>query len=130
MATEWKDDPDIEALPDDEDAEDKVNYDPDTGRWLGKALDDGTGRNVYYVNVDGTRSRRMPRGYVPELLENGERRYYFRKTCIRCRRTDIAPICLTMGNGEVAFSLNLCNSLHIKTVPGTTRLRGNASAFY
>ena len=125
---EWKDDPDVEA--EEADANDLVNWDSE-GRWLGKCLDDGTGRNVYYVNVDGSRSRRQPRGYVVELLDNGDRRYYYRNTCIRCRRTKVAPIVFFgVGPGEIAFSLNLCDDCHVKTVPGTTRLRGNASAFY
>ena len=126
-AVEWVDDADVEEA---EEGVSLVNYDL-CGRWLGKCLDDGTGRNVYYVNVDGTRSRRQPAGYEVELLDNGDRRYYYRNTCIRCRRTKVAPIVLFgVGPGDVAFSLNICDDCHIKTVPGTTRLRGNAAAFY
>lgn len=108
-----------------EDEDSPINY--LDGVWLGKCLDDGTGRNVYYLNNDGSRSRRVPRGYIPEVLLNGERRFYYRNTCIRCRRAKQVPIYLTSGPGEIAFSINLCDECHVKTVPGINRLRGNSA---
>jgi len=111
---------DADVVPLEEEEAEKV--------WDGVCLDDGTGRDVYYVSRDGTRSRRKPPGYVVELLANGDRRYYYRKTCIRCRRNNVAPIFLTFGPGEVAYSLNICDDCHIRTTPGTTRLRGNGEA--
>ena len=97
------------------------------GPWLGVCLDDGTGRDVYYVSSDGSRSRRTPAGYEPELLANGERRYYYRNTCIRCRKTKQAAVFLSMGPGEVGFCYNLCIDCHLRQVPGTTRLRDNGA---
>lgn len=133
---EWKDDEDVLKEEEAEAAAAAASQSnaalpshDDNGKWLGVCLDDGTGRNVYFVSPDGTRSRRAPEGYEPEYFSNGERRYYYRNTCIRCRRTKQAPIFLTYSLGGMAYSLNMCDECHLKTVPGTTRLRGNSVAF-
>ena len=126
---EWKDDDDVLAEEEEERKSDALNYNSD-GLWLGKCLDDGTGRDVYFVSPDGNRSRRAPKGYVPEKLLNGERKYYYRGNCIRCRKQKQAAVFLSAGPGEFGFSCNLCPECHIKQVPGTTRLRGNGDVFY
>ena len=94
--------------------------------WPGVCLDDGTGRDVYYVKRDfSVRQRRVPHGYRPEHLENGERRYYYRKTCIRCRKFHQVPILMSYESGSIAYSLNYCEECMLVTTPGTSRLRGN-----
>jgi hypothetical protein len=67
----------------------------DEQQWKGVCLDDGTGRNVYFVDTAGVvrlevntalvfdsvfvqRTRKEPENYVPEIFENGDRRYYYR----------------------------------------------------
>ena len=130
---EWKDDDDVaqanDAAEEEERASEALNYNSD-GVWLGKCLDDGTGRDVYYMSPDGTRSRRAPKGYVPERLANGDRRYYYRNTCIRCRKAKQAAVFLAIGPGETGTSFNLCVDCHIRQCPGTSRMRGNAAVFF
>ena len=61
--------------------------------WKGTCYDDGTGRNVYFIDKNGAKFRKMPENYVPALFlvdEDDEednhpvfgclqmRRYYFR----------------------------------------------------
>jgi len=89
--------------------------------------DDGTGRNVYYINRAGVRSRRVPDDYVPEYLENGERRYYFRGQCIRCRKEDTPAILLIANQGNLGYSLNICDTCIVSTCPGIKRIRGNGT---
>jgi hypothetical protein len=99
--------------------------------WQGVCLDDGTGRDVYYVKVDGSmRQRKVPHGYRPEYFGNGERRYYYRKACIRCRKWHQPHIFMTRNGGSEGFSINYCEDCHITTTPGTTRLRGNGSVIW
>ena len=101
------------------------------GVWQGRCLDDGTGRNVYFVSKSGKRTRREPVGYVEEKLENGDKKFYYRTICIRCRKIKSPPYLLTKGPGKIAFSYNLCEECMIKTVPsGISRLRGNTNEIY
>ena len=72
---------------DEEEEEEEEGINDPNFIWDGVCLDDGTGRDVYFVKIDGSvRQRRVPHGYRPEYLDNGERRYYYRKVCIRCRK--------------------------------------------
>ena len=89
--------------------------------------DDGTGRNVYYINRAGVRSRRVPDDYNPEYLENGERRYYFRGQCIRCRKEDTPAILLIANKGNLGYSLNICDTCIVATCPDIKRIRGNGT---
>jgi len=99
--------------------------------WDGACLDDGTGRDVYYVKIDGSvRQRKVPHGYRPEYLDNGERKYYFRKACIRCRKWHQPPMFLSKGSGSIGYSLNYCEDCHIDTTPGISRVRGNGDAIW
>lgn len=50
----------------------------DSTPWEGYCLDDGTGQNVHYVNVNETQTRKKPKGFKFELFDNGDRRYYNR----------------------------------------------------
>lgn len=94
--------------------------------WKGICYDDGTGRNVYYVDDTGYRQRKMPDNYVPEYFESGDRRYYFRGLCIRCRQPT-PSILLTTERGVTGFCLNICENCIITSVGGfgTLRSRGD-----
>lgn len=89
--------------------------------------DDGTGRNVYYINRAGIRTRRVPDDYIPEYLENGERRYYFRGQCIRCRKEGTPALLLIADKGNLGYSLNVCDTCIMATCLGIKRIRGNGS---
>eukprot|EP00981_Chlorochromonas_danica_P010202 scaffold3057_cov163-Ochromonas_danica.AAC.8 len=73
--------------------------------WDGICLDDGSGKNVHYIDKSGKRSRNMPPNYIPETFSNGLRRYYFRGRCIRCRK-DFAPSYLTAERGDLIWNAN------------------------
>ncbi len=90
-------------------------------KWI--CLDDGTGRNVFYISPTGERRRNRPAEFEPEYLLNGKRRYYFRGSCIRCRKK-ITLIALFGGPGGTAYSMNYCEDCLIATSPGVSRLRG------
>ena len=118
-----------EPEPEEEEEEEGIN-DPNF-HWQGVCLDDGTGRDVYYVKRDGSmRQRKKPHGYCEEYLDNGERMYYYRKACIRCRKWHQEPIFLSYGSGSSAFSVNYCEECLIVTTPGLTRLRGNGALIW
>jgi hypothetical protein len=97
--------------------------------WEGKCFDDGSGRNVYYVDKDGKRSRITPDNFAPEFFADGTRRYYFKGQCIRCREESPA-IFLVDELGEMAFSLNFCKSCILATTPSISKLRGNNRLIY
>jgi hypothetical protein len=75
--------------------------------WDGICLDDGTGRNVIYVSSHGQKTRNIPNNYVPSFFENGRRHYYYRGSCIGCRRPS-PPCLLSKDDGDVVFSFNYC----------------------
>lgn len=95
-----------------------------TETWRGVCLDDGTGRNVYYVDENGQRSRKVPDNYVPEVFENGDRRYYFRGICIRCRK-ETPSLFITKGPEFEAFCLNYCYSCTLITSGEINNIKGN-----
>ena len=99
--------------------------------WKGVCLDDGTGRDVYYVDENGGgRSRRKPRGYKEELFENGDRIYYYRQKCIRCRKVKQPGIFLTHTSSSIGYSINYCEDCHVSSTPGITRVRGNGDGIW
>jgi hypothetical protein len=111
-----------------EGVEEEEEEDPNLidGVWHGRCLDDGTGRDVYYLGENGNRSRRQPVGYIPEYLDNGDRRYYFRKQCIRCRKKDVPAHLLSYERGAYATSFNYCaDCLKATTTPSISRVLGN-----
>jgi len=89
--------------------------------------DDGTGRNVYYINRKGIRSRKVPNDYIPEYLDNNERKYYFRGQCIRCRKEDTPALLLIANKGNLGYSLNICDTCIITTCQNIKRIRGNGT---
>lgn len=89
--------------------------------------DDGTGRNVYYINRKGVRSRKVPDDYIPEYLDNNERKYYFRGQCIRCRKENTPALLLIANKGNLGYSLNICDTCIVTTCPSIKRLRGNGT---
>lgn len=107
---------------------DGVGEEENVGVWKGVCLDDGTGRNVYFVSDSGERSRRVPHNYIPELFPNGERRYYYRLSCIRCRKAPAPSVFITKWPYEEAVSYNMCEECLVTTTFGITRVRGNGSA--
>ena len=98
--------------------------------WKGVCLDDGTGRDVYYVDEAGGRSRRKPKGYQQEYFENGDKRYYYRQKCIRCRKARQPAVFMTHTSSSVGYSLNYCEDCHVATTEGITRVRGNGDAIW
>lgn len=114
-----------------EEEEEEEEFDLDeNGVWRGVCLDDGTGRDVYYVDTRGIRSRREPPGYVPEHFENGDRRYYYRQKCIRCRKAKQPAIFMSHSASGVGFSLNYCADCHIASTAGISRLNVNGDAIW
>lgn len=115
-----------------------------TGEW--KCIDDGTGRNVLYVNtVTGDRRRKEPPEYVAERLANGARKFYFKGVCVRCRKktgqvvlcvplqpTHVHALMIGATDGALCiFSANYCEDcLLCTTLPQIKRLRGNVAAVY
>ena len=86
-------------------------------KWSGYCLDDGTGRNVYYVNhVDGAMSRACPPNFIQETFETGHHQYYFRGNCIRCR-LKVFPSVFSKNNGSELFALNFCHNCILDTTP-------------
>ncbi len=102
----------------------------ENGVWRGVCLDDGTGRDVYYVDSRGIRSRRQPPGYQPEYFENDDRRYYYRQKCIRCRKAKQPAIFMSHNAGGCGYSLNYCEDCHIASTIGITRLNVNGDAIW
>ena len=119
-------------------------------RWDGVCVDDGTGRNVYYVSPDGQvrqtiaadtvsccyfnftiiftqSSRNEPEGYTPACFETGERKYYFRGNCVRCRNAMKQSV-LSKNKSMIVYSFNLCENCLLATTPGIGKLRGNGGA--
>jgi hypothetical protein len=117
------------AEREEEEVEEEFDLD-ENGNWRGVCLDDGTGRDVYYIDTRGIRSRREPPGYHPEYFENGDRRYYYRQKCIRCRKAKQPAIYMTDGAGGVGYSLNYCSDCHIAATAGIKRLNGNGEGIY
>ena len=115
-----------------------------TSPWKGVCYDDGTGRNVYYIDQKGAKFRKMPDNYVPEMFpvnENDEednhpvfgclnmRRYYFRNACIRCRQPTF-NIFIARSKFEKAFALNYCAKCIITVTPGINRISGNGDTIW
>ena len=120
---------DLQSEHEEEELQHDETDDPDYV-WKGVCLDDGTGRDVYYVDEAGGRSRRMPKGYQQEYYENGDKRYYFRQKCIRCRKAKQPAVFMTHTSSSVGYSLNYCEDCHIATTEGITRARGNGDAIW
>jgi len=114
------------------------------GIWKGICYDDGTGRNIYYVDSSGVKSRRMPENYVPEMFPVDEedeedndpifgclsmRRYYFRNSCIRCKQTT-PLIFISRSSSNKAFSLNYCAKCTVQVTPGINRITGNGNEIW
>lgn len=98
--------------------------------WKGVCCDDGTGRNVYYISLDGkNRSRSQPEDYVVAYFSNGCRRYYHRGNCIRCRNK-FCPVALSSKSFSIVYSFNICENCLIGTSPSVSRLRGNGDVIW
>jgi hypothetical protein len=112
--------------------------------WKGICYDDGTGRNIYYVDHTGYKSRRMPENFVPEMFPVDEdddedndpifgcqsmRRYYFRNTCIRCKQST-PLIFISRSSLNKAFSLNYCAKCTVLVTPGINRITGNGDEIW
>ena len=111
--------------------EEEPEFDLDeNGVWRGVCLDDGTGRDICFVDTRGIRSRREPPGYTPERFENGDRRYYFRQKCIRCRKVNQPAIFVAHNAGATGFSLNYCEDCHISSTGGITRVNVNGDSIW
>mmetsp|Transcript_6338 Transcript_6338/g.10372 ORF Transcript_6338/g.10372 Transcript_6338/m.10372 type:complete len:347 (+) Transcript_6338:73-1113(+) len=102
----------------------KINREPKV--WL--CIDDGTQRNFFYVNNHGEKSRRAPDKFEYETLDNGERKFYFRGNCLRCR-SYFKHAVIAMGKGQTAFSINICEACILKT-SHLTRIRGNGDRIW
>ena len=98
-------------------------------RWQGVCLDDGTGHNVYYVDNTGYRSRKVPPNVEYEYLSNGERRYYYRGRCIRCKN-ESPSVFVIMNKGTTGFSCNYCKNCLIAVTPGINKIRGNGDLIW
>lgn len=97
-------------------------------KWV--CFDDGTGKNVYYENIsDKTRSRIAPPNFIPEVFCNGDRKYYFRGNCIRCRKKEF-PSVISMKRYTILYSLNICNKCILDTVPTIHCLKGNGDQIW
>ena len=112
--------------------------------WKGTCYDDGTGRNVYFIDKNGAKFRKMPENYVPALFlvdEDDEednhpvfgclqmRRYYFRDFCIRCRQ-QTSNIFISRSHFEKAFALNYCAKCIVTVTPGINRITGNGDTIW
>ena len=92
-----------------------------------KLVDDGTGRNKLYVSNIGTKTRHRPEDFSDsgiERLSNGEIKYYWRGTCVRCR-LPFSPCVLRKGIYEDAYSFNLCERCLKTTTVGIKNIRKN-----
>eukprot|EP01031_Cornospumella_fuschlensis_P041487 gene41487-50627_t len=118
------------------------------GPWEGICLDDGSGRNVHYIDKNGKKSRLVPPNYVPETFSNGMRKYYYRGKpslsnqdyisrlystalgkCIRCKKQTM-PSFIIAGGGSFGFGMNYCDDCLITTTPGITKIAGNGDAIW
>lgn len=78
---------------------------------------------MYVTRSDNSRSRICPPNFKPETFSNGIRRYYFKGTCVRCRKPFV-PIVLSKNMGSQLFSLNICEDCIISTSTSNVKLRG------
>jgi len=85
--------------------------------WNGICYDDGTGRNVYYVEPDGERKRKQPDNYVPEVFSDGSRKFYYRGTCIRCK-IEAPAVFMVKQPGYMGYSFNMCSDCLVATIDG------------
>jgi hypothetical protein len=107
----------------------------ENSKWKGVVLDDGTGRNVYYVEPNcktNARSRKVPeKPIIYEQLSNGERRFYYRGSCIRCKAKS-PSIFITMKGGTMGFCINYCRDCIITTTPSISnnKITGNGDLIW
>lgn len=85
-----------------------------------RCIDDGTGRNLFYISNFQARTRHEPEDFIPEYFENGDRKYYHRGYCIRCRKSG-PPCVLSKETGRHAFAFNMCEDC-IKNTAMVTKL--------
>jgi len=85
-------------------------------QWQGTCYDDGTGRNVYFVDTSGQRQRKVPDNYVPDLFADGAKKYFYRGSCLRCRAVSPAVFLVhsthsdSTYSGCIGYSPNLCHA--------------------
>ena len=95
----------------------------ETEPWTWKKIDDGSGRAELYISSRGEKTRLQPADYVPELLINGERKYYYKGSCIRCKKKQFTPIALSGKNFEEVFCFNICEKCIVQAA-GLESLKG------
>lgn len=93
-----------------------------------RCLDDGTNRNVLFISNKGTLTRIEPEGFQHEYFDNGERRYFYRKHCLRCKRV-FTPSALSHSKGEKAYSVNICHMCCL-VVSKVKTFRGNENKIW
>ena len=99
----------------------------------GVKLDDGTGKNIYYLNFrNGKRTRAVPATYVEELLENGDKKYVNRGRCQRCKMLNYPSVFLAKGSQSIGFCINYCEDclLHSVKVSSIKTLKGSGELVY
>lgn len=73
-----------------------------------KYIDDGSGRAGMYISASGEKTRTKPHDYVPELLHNGDRKYYYKGSCIKCKKEKFSPVVLSRDGFDEVFCFNIC----------------------
>lgn len=93
-------------------------------------IDDSTGRNAYYYNfVENVRTRTIPASFVPTCFETGDKRYFFRGSCIRCRKKEY-PGVISLKKFSALFALNLCATCIVETTPDINKIQGNGDIIW
>jgi len=91
-------------------------------------LDDGLGRNVYYINNKGKKISKEPPGFSHRHLDNGERAYCFKGKCVNCYKT-MSAVVLSRNRKKEVFSLNICGSCMLRST-NVSKLKGNGDVIY
>jgi hypothetical protein len=96
-------------------------------KWI--VVDDGTGRNAAFLNqTTGKKTRVEPSRYDIPYFDNGERRYFYRGHCIRCRQR-FSPFMLNLERGSKAIAFNFCERC-LLTTSGVLQIKGNHAKIY
>ena len=117
---------------DPEDSDDEEDRD-DGLPFHGVKLDDGTGKNVYYINLrTGKRTRAVPATYTEEFLENGDKRFVNRGRCQRCKLLNYPSVYLTREQQSIGYCVNYCENCLLQSVraPNIKTLRGSGDLVY
>lgn len=94
-----------------------------------KCIDDGSGRGKMYISFpSGEKVRVEPPGFQPEIFCNGENRYYYKGTCIRCR-DQFCPSVISRNMFEVVFALNICDRCILNGIQ-SCRMRGSGDEIW